>query len=486
MKPSYEDLEAELSQTKVKLSRTRAELNQTKAELSQTKSELSKIQGLLTHALQELARLKEQVRLNSKNSSKPPSTDQKSDTSKSRKKKREKGRKGIARKSFPPEEVDQRIKCTEAACPHCGEKSLKPNGQPPETIQQAELPEIKAIITEYELLKYGCTCCGKSSTARLPPGIPASAFGPKLMGLVATLTGVFHLAKREAIILIKALYGVDIGIGSVTNIEERTSAALDPFYQQVHTHVMKSNLCKHFDETSWRDQGRRHFVWLASCQDAAFYMIDRHRNIEAFQKLVRQDVKEFAAVTDRYGVYNLLGVKHQYCLAHLIREFRKYAERDGPDQAIGDALVKELSQICAIHREYRKGHLSLPQRNRRLGYRKKRAETWLYDGFANGSDKLSKLSEKLLDQFSHLWVFTKIHNMEPTNNLAERDLRKLVVWRKKSYGTRSARGKRFVERITTAAQTLKKQGEDVLRFIQETIESFYAGSESSSVFKPGT
>src|SRR5690625_3943706 len=109
MKPSYEDLEAELSQTKVKLSRTRAELNQTKAELSQTKSELSKIQGLLTHALQELARLKEQVRLNSKNSSKPPSTDQKSDTSKSRKKKREKGRKGIARKSFPPEEVDQQI-----------------------------------------------------------------------------------------------------------------------------------------------------------------------------------------------------------------------------------------------------------------------------------------------------------------------------------------------------------------------------------------
>lgn len=471
VKPSYEDLESELAQTK--------------AELSSTKAELSKIQSLLKHALEEIARLKEQIKCNSKNSSKPPSTDQKEDTSNDQKKKRKKGRKGVARTSFPPEEIDKHIQCAEETCPHCGEKSLKLNGRPSEIIQQAELPEVKAIVTEYELLKYSCTSCGKNSTASLPPGVPDSAFGPKLMGLMATLTGVFHLAKREAVILMKELYGVDIGVGSIPNIEERVTAALDPLYQRIHEHVMEDKLCKHFDETGWRDQGQRHFVWLASCEDAAFYMIDRYRNTQAFQKLMRRETKEFAAVTDRYGVYNLLGDKRQYCLAHLIREFRKYAERDGPDKEIGTALAKELSQVCGIHGKYREGRLSLSQRNRQLGHRKKRVESWLYDGFANGSDELSKLSEKLLDQFSHLWVFAKIHGMEPTNNLAERDLRKLVVWRKKSYGTRSDRGKRFVERMTTVAQTLKKQGKNILGFIQEVVESFYAKVEPPSMINTG-
>ena len=86
------------------------------------------------------------------------------------------------------------------------------------------------------------------------------------------------------------------------------------------------------------------------------------------------------------------------------------------------------------------------------------------------------MSEKLLDSFDKLWTFTRIPRMEPTNNLAERDLRKLVVWRRKSYGTRSDRGKKFVERITTVAQALKRQSQGVLIFIQEIITRFYEHS----------
>ena len=92
------------------------------------------------------------------------------------------------------------------------------SNQPAEILQQAELPETKAVITEYQ-----CNMYGKNSIASLPQGVPDSAFGPKLMGLVATLTGVFHLAKREAIQLIRELYGVDMRVGSIPNIEERTA-----------------------------------------------------------------------------------------------------------------------------------------------------------------------------------------------------------------------------------------------------------------------
>ncbi len=448
-----------------------------KPTYEQLEEKLRRTEGLLARALEEIARLhekvsklEEQVKRNSKNSSKPPSTDPKSNTPDTDKKSPRNSRAGKARSPFSPDKIDKHVQCTQESCPHCGSSKIQLNGHS-EILQQAELPEIKAIITEYRLQKYHCKECRRNSTACLPQGIPDSAFGPKLMGLLTTLTGVLHVAKREAIQLIKDLYDVDMGIGSVPNVEERVATALNPVYDRIHKFVMQHKFCTHFDETGWRDRGKRHFVWLATCQQAAVYRIDRNRSSAAF-KLIGQEAWEAPAVTDRYAVYNFKD--HQFCLAHLIREFKGYGERDGPDKAIGLAIETELRLSCKIHREYREGKIPLAQRNRRLGARKRRVEFWLEDGLANGSDALAKICEALLKNFEKLWTFTRILGMEPTNNMAERDLRKLVIWRRKSYGTRSDRGKKFVERVTTVAQTVRKQGGNALRFIQEAVRCFYS------------
>lgn len=444
MKPTYEELEIEVHSLK----------------------------ELLKQALERIIKLEDQLNRNSKNSSKAPSSDQKSNTPGNQRKPRE-PRVGKSRTPFPAERVSMHIQCFQENCPHCGSTAIELNDVSGEKWQQAELPEVKAVVTEYELLKYCCQKCGKNSTASLPFGVPDSAFGPKLMGLLATLTGVLHVAKREAIQLIKDLYDVDMGVGSVPNIEERVTRALDGVYERIHKFVMRHRFCTHFDETSWRDQGKGHFVWLATCEQAAVYRIDRNRSKAAFQRLIGQETWKAPAVTDRYAVYSSFQ-DHQYCLAHLIREFKGYGERDGPDKVMGAAMEKELRLSCKIHSEYRSNKISIAKRNRRLGSRKKRIRYWLEDGFANGSDALSKLCDTLLDNFEKLWTFTRILGMEPTNNMAERDLRKLVIWRRKSYGTKSDRGKKFVERITTVAQTIRKQSGNVLHFVQRAIECFYA------------
>lgn len=465
MKPTYTELELELSHTKAELAQTKSELGQTKDLLKKAFEEISKL-------LDEVTKLKEQISKNSKNSSKPPSSDQKGNSDTGEPKKDRKKRKGKARTPFPPERVNRHIQCLQENCPHCGSSVIQLNGQSPEILQQAELPEVKAVVTEYQLLKYDCGNCGKNSVAPLPVGVPDSAFGPKLMGLLVTLTGVFHLAKREAVLLIKELYEVDMGVGSVSNIEERVSKILDPIYQRIHNFVIESKFCKHFDETGWRDQGKRHYVWLGACEHAACYMIDRRRSAEAFSRLFTANPDHVSAVTDRYAVYSMFKT-HQYCLAHLIRDFHGYAERDGPDKELGEVLEKELKTACYIHKQYREGKIALEDRNRRIGHCKRKVKFYLEDGMANGSNELYKLSETLLDDFDKLWAFTKTHGMEPTNNLAERDLRKLVIWRKKSYGTRSDRGKKFVERITTVSQTLKRKSQSILSFIQEAIVGYY-------------
>src|SRR5690606_13204875 len=209
-------------------------------------------------------------------------------------------------------------------------------------------------------------------------------------------------------------------------------------YQRIHSFIMESKFCKHFDETGWRDRGKRHYVWLASCEQAAVYMIDRHRSSEAFLKLFTVNPDNVSAVTDRYAVYSIFKM-HQYCLAHLIRDFHSYAERDGPDKQIGGALESELKKVFHIHKRYREGEITLGERNSRIGHLKRKVECQLADVVPNVSDDLFKLIETPFDNHDKLWTFTKPLGMEPTNNLAETDLRKLEIWRRKSYGTRSHR-----------------------------------------------
>lgn len=331
------------------------------------------------------------------------------------------------------------------------------------------------MVTEYLLHKYRCSNCGKHSSAELPKGVPNSAFGPRLMGLMATLTGVLHVAKREAIQLIKDLYNVDIGLGSVPNIEERVSKALDPIYYKIHRMVIESDLCKHFDETSWRDSGKRCYAWVASCSQAAFFKLHPNRSRRAFEELLGKSSHNLVAVTDRYPVYATIGKFHQYCLAHIVRDFYHYAERKGIDGEIGEKLSHEFAKVCGIQSEYSQEKITLKKRNMRTSHRKRQIKFWLEDGFANGSDKLSGLCERLLEDFDKLWTYTKFNGMAPTNNMAERDLRKLVIWRKKSYGTRSDRGQKFAERITSIAETVKKQSKNALKFIQEAVENYFEG-----------
>jgi transposase len=443
-----------------------------KLTYEELEAKLAATENLLKLALERISVLEERINKNSKNSSKPPSTDRKGNSPDDDKGPK-KSRPGINRGLLSSDQIDHFHTCTLECCPCCGSNQIVDQEQPL-ILQQVELPEVKAVTTQFNCTKYSCASCGEKSFADLPSGIPNSVFGPRLMALIATLTGVFHLAKREAIQLVQDLYGVKIAEGSIINVEERVAAALNDPYERIHGYVMTSILPKHFDETSWRDQGKNNWVWVASTSVATCFKIDANRSKEAFQRFAKL-LGSAPVITDRYSAYTGLEQPHQYCLAHLIRDFRKYAEREGPDKEIGRALEKELQQICKTQRKFREGEITKRSRDAKFRHQKRNLEDHLIDGLANGTDELSRLCDRLYDEMPHLWAFSKFTNVDPTNNLAERDLRKLVLWRKKSYGTRSDRGKLFVERISSVAETLRKASCNILAFITKAVSAFYSG-----------
>jgi hypothetical protein len=78
-----------------------------------------------------------------------------------------------------------------------------------------------------------------------------------------------------------------------------------------------------------------------------------------------------------------------------------------------------------------------------------------------------------------LWAFVRMKGVEPTNNTAERALRRAVLWRRKLFWTQSVAGSRFVERILTVVTTLRQQGRGVLDYLTAACAS--AQGESRSI-----
>ena len=109
----------------------------------------------------------------------------------------------------------------------------------------------------------------------------------------------------------------------------------------------------------------------------------------------------------------------------------------------------------------------------RVYYRKKRFENTLLDILGSGSDTFARFAERLLKHFQKLFFFTKHVEVECTNNIAERSLRHVVLWRKTSYGTQSEEGSRFIERAISVWMTLKKQRKEVFPFFLKAYQSTY-------------
>jgi transposase len=163
----------------------------------------------------------------------------------------------------------------------------------------------------------------------------------------------------------------------------------------------------------------------------------------------------------------------------------RYIQKEKEDTQFGDKMEKSAAILKKYLEVYLERIVVINEANfpyvaeiYKLVIYEKNSRGCLIDGLASGSTDFGDFCQNILDKFENLWAFTKSGDIDPTNNLAERDLRSLVLWRKKSYGTRSERGKRFAERISSVAGTLRRKGLNAINFLKEAVCAFYRGEEA--------
>jgi transposase len=413
---------------------------------------------------QRVAELSHQLNQNSTNSSRPPSSDGpevKRAPPKPRGQRPSGAQPGHPRQTRPLLPPDQAQELRPPSCRRCGQPLAGDDPQPLRH-QVLEIPPLRPHVTEYRLHRLSCPCCQTRTCATLPDEVDG-CHGPRLQAVTALLTGAYRLSKREAAQLLQDLLGVPLACGTVCDLEQQTSAALEPVVAEAtqHARTQPANV----DETSWREARQKAWLWVAVTGYLTIYQIRGTRGHQELEKLLGLGYQP-VLTSDRFKAYEPVPLsRRQVCWAHLRRDFQAMIDRG--QRELGQKLLGLSDEMFGDWHRVRDGTLG-------RGLFRGRVCDWRLDlrrllerGQACGCAKTAATCRELLRLEEALWAFAYHEGVEPTNNAAERALRHAVRWRKSSYGTASAAGSRFVESILTVVESCRQQGRNVLAFLTD-------------------
>jgi transposase len=419
--------------------------------------------------------LEARLKLNSTNSSKPPSSDpvgmKRKPPAPPSKRKRggQPGHRKAHRALVPPERVDETIDCKPDSCRRCGH-ALAGEDSEPLIHQVAELPKIQPLVTEYRLHRLACEHCGETTCGSLPVGVPAGCFGPYLQAALAMLAGAYRLSKRQIQQIVGDLLGLSISTGMVSKLERQSAEALEAPYNELAVSIHQAQVVN-VDETSWRENRRKVWLWATVAKSVTVFTIAAHRSREVASGLLGTHDNQVVG-SDRYGVYEYIEPYwRQVCWSHLARDFQAMIDRGGKGQEIGERLLALSKRLFRHWHRVRDGTLTWPAFQERMRRLQRDVKQVLEAGSSCGCARTAATCFEILKVEQGLWTFARVQGVEPTNNAAERAMRHAVIWRKISGGTDSVSGSRFVERVLTVVATCRQQGRNILDYLRSCFEA---------------
>jgi transposase len=297
--------------------------------------------------------------------------------------------------------------------------------------------------------------------------------------------GKYRLSKRLVKDALSDMLGVELSVGSVSNLEGEMSQALAPAVAEALAFVQEAEAVN-ADETGFvqgREGGRagRAWLWVVASALVVVFHIATSRGGKVARHLLGED---FAGIltTDRWSAYAFVDAgQRQLCWAHLTRDFQGFIDRGGEGGRIGRELMRERHRFFKWYHQVRDGILAREHFEERMRGVERRVGQWLREAESRAEKKTAGMAREMLRLEKSLWTFVDVPGLEPTNNFGERCIRHAVMYRKTSFGTQSEEGSRFVERIFTATTTLKLQGRDVLAFLTETLAAHRRGLQGPSL-----
>jgi transposase len=434
--------------------------------------------------------LEARLRLNSTNSSKPPSSDPIGMKRKppappsGNRRGGPPGHRKVRRSLVPPEKVRATFDCKPTACRRCGH-GLSGDDPKPLIHQVAELPKIEPIVAEYRLHRLTCPACRATTCGALPAGVPTGGFGPYLQAVLAAFAGVYRLSKRQIRELAADLFSLAISTGMISKLERQSAAALEAPSNELAIAVHHAKATT-IDETSWRERFRKVWLWATVTPLCTVFTIAKDRSGEVAKALLGSEDDQVVG-SDRFSAYDgIMARWRQICRAHLRRDFQAMIDRGGGGETIGRRLLSLSNRLFRHWHRVRDGTLEWGLFQERMSRLRREVKHALEEGSRCTCAKTAATCFEILKVEEGSWTFARVKGIEPTNNAVERALRHAVIWRRISGGTDSTGGSRFVERMLTVVATCRQQGRNVLDYLSTCFEAGCRGQAVPSLLRVTT
>ena len=439
---------------------------------------------LIRFLLAENAELKSritalEVRLakDSRNSSKPPSSDGlRKPAPKSLRhvgqhpKGGQKGHKGSAleRISEPDQVI---IHPLPATCDACGNPLSEAHVS--EARQVFDSPPQQVQVIEHRVMEAHCTC-GKVHRSGFPEGVTATArYGPRVQAAVVYLTQHHMLPILRTARILRDTYGVALSPGAVVRMIRTAADNLAPAVAGIADAVQNARVA-HFDETGMRVAGKLHWLHTAATPNLTWVGMHTRRGQEAFDAFGILPGFQGTAIHDGWAPYRKYDCRHGLCNAHHLRELTLIHEQYGQRWA-----KNMIDLLLAANREVTKGPLTgdrmaqinadytaiLDQGDAIHPVKKRK------DGTAHRRQSYpTNLLRRLREHTGDVLRFLSDSEVPFTNNIAEQAVRMPKVKQKISGCFRTFDGAAAFCTIRSYLETLRKQGVDLMHALVQSFQ----------------
>lgn len=421
-----------------------------------------------------VAKLEEQINKNSRNSSKPPSTDGfKKPKPKSLRKRSgkkpggQKGHKGHTLEKVEKPDYIIPLPVTTCSC-HADLSDVEAVGH--DRRQVFEVPEPKLEVYEYQGEIKICPDCGKVIKASFPEGVNAPVqYGPRLRGILVYMQNQQLIPADRIKQMMSDLYGAPVSVATILNASKRLYDNLEHFEESLVSSLVSSSIV-HSDESGVRVREKLHWLHSASTKLLTFYGVHKKRGKEAMDSFNILPDFDGRLIHDFWKPYLKYNCKHGLCNTHLLRELTFLFEEHKQEWAgkmipllldMNDFVNSSENQLTLKQKEpwLRKYHKivdegceanPLPEKSQK----RKRGRP--------SKTKSQNLLTRLVDFESSVLAFFHDRNVPFTNNLAEQDIRMIKVRLKISGCFRTIQGAEHFARIRSYVSTARKQDRNIL------------------------
>ena len=355
-----------------------------------------------------------------------------------------------------PTQIDRVVEQTLKKCPDCNER-LSASQEIVEHVQEDIVPA-RVQVTCYKKHRYYCKCCEKLITAPYATDeIPNSYLGPVVLIQAVILKYHHALPFNKIAEAFDGLCGLKVSEGGLAQALQRVSEWLKVEESEILKAIRISPHI-YMDETGWKINGSKHWLWAAVNEKLAHYRVAASRGAKVAKEMIGNDYKGVIG-TDFYAAYNRLPGKKQRCLVHLLRTMKEYQSRDHSAEFIRHEKTLKRIVWDAIHLGERRSQIEKKIYLRRVKRIKKRLFAWACGDYENKN--LIRLAKRFLRHWMQLLTFLEYANVSYHNNLAERMIRPNVIIRNRSFQNRSQKGADAHGTHMSLIQTLRLQKRNI-------------------------